>query len=61
MRIGQQQITWGEALFFRVADIANGLGLRRHLFLDFGAEEYADERLQPLVFVPAMLLQKAGS
>ena len=45
VRIGQQQIAWGEALFFRVADVANGLDLRRHLFLDFGAEEYSDERL----------------
>ena len=45
VRIGQQQIAWGEALFFRVADMANGLDLRRHLFFDFGAEEYADERL----------------
>ncbi len=45
VRIGQQQIAWGEALFFRVADMANGLDLRRHLFFDFGSEEYADERL----------------
>jgi hypothetical protein len=45
VRIGNQQIAWGEALFFRVADVANGLDLRRHLFFDFGAEEYADERL----------------
>ncbi len=45
VRIGQQQIAWGESLFFRVADVANGLDLRRHLFLDFGAEEYADERI----------------
>ena len=45
IRVGQQQIAWGEALFFRVADMANGLDLRRHLFFDFGAEEYADERL----------------
>lgn len=45
VRIGQQQIAWGEALFFRVADVANGLDLRRHLFFDLGAEEYADERL----------------
>ena len=45
VRVGQQQVAWGEALFFRVADMANGLDLRRHLFLDFGAEEYADERL----------------
>ncbi len=45
VRVGQQQIAWGEALFFRVADMANGLDLRRHLFFDFGSEEYADERL----------------
>ncbi|MBQ0721513.1 MAG: hypothetical protein KBT88_01200 [Gammaproteobacteria bacterium] len=45
IRLGQQQIAWGEALFFRVADMANGLDLRRHLFFDFGSEEYADERL----------------
>jgi len=45
VRLGQQQIAWGEALFFRVADVANGLDLRRHLFFDFGSEEYADERL----------------
>ena len=45
VRIGQQQIAWGEALFFRVADVANGLDLRRHLFFDLGAEEYSDERL----------------
>ena len=45
VRVGNQQIAWGEALFFRVADVANGLDLRRHLFLDFGSEEYADERL----------------
>ncbi len=44
-RIGQQQIAWGEALFFRVFDVANGLDLRRHFFLDVGAEEYADERV----------------
>jgi hypothetical protein len=45
VRVGNQQIAWGEALFFRVADAANGLDLRRHLFFDFGAEEYADERV----------------
>lgn len=45
LRIGQQQIAWGEALFFRVQDVANGLDLRRHVFFDMGAEEYADERL----------------
>lgn len=45
VRVGQQQIAWGEALFFRVFDVANGLDLRRHLFFDVGAEEYADERV----------------
>jgi hypothetical protein len=45
VRVGQQQIAWGEALFFRVFDVANGLDLRRHFFLDVGAEEYADERV----------------
>jgi len=45
LRVGQQQIAWGEALFFRVADMANGLDFRRHVIFDFGAEEYADERL----------------
>ncbi|TAL05263.1 MAG: DUF1302 family protein, partial [Porticoccaceae bacterium] len=42
--VGNQQIAWGEALFFRVADVANGLDLRRHSFLDYAQEEYADER-----------------
>jgi len=45
IRVGQQQIAWGEALFFRVFDVANGLDLRRHFFLDVGGEEYADERI----------------
>ena len=45
IRAGQQQIAWGEALFFRVFDVANGLDLRRHFFLDVAGEEYADERI----------------
>ena len=45
VRIGQQQIAWGEALFFRVADMANGLDFRRHFIFDYGPEEYSDERL----------------
>ncbi|OUS10050.1 hypothetical protein A9Q89_11950 [Gammaproteobacteria bacterium 53_120_T64] len=45
VRIGQQQIAWGESLFFRVADMANGLDFRRHFIFDYGPEEYADERL----------------
>ena len=45
IRAGQQQIAWGEALFFRVFDVANGLDLRRHFFIDVAGEEYADERI----------------
>ena len=45
VRVGQQQIAWGEALFFRVFDVANGLDVRRHFFLDVASEEYADERI----------------
>ncbi len=45
VRVGQQQIAWGEALFFRVADAPNGLDFRRHVIWDLGAEEYSDERL----------------
>jgi hypothetical protein len=45
VRAGNQQIAWGQALFFRVMDVANGLDLRRHLSLDFASEEYADERI----------------
>mgnify|MGYP005813817359 CR=1 FL=1 len=44
VRIGNQQIAWGESIFFRVADVANGLDLRRHSFLDLASEEYADKR-----------------
>lgn len=50
LRLGNQQIAWGEALFFRVADVVNGLDLRRHSFLDFASEEYADERVPGLGF-----------
>lgn len=45
VRVGQQQIAWGEAIFFRVMDVPNGLDLRRHSFLDLASEEYADERI----------------
>ena len=45
IRAGNQQIAWGQALFFRAFDVANGLDLRRHLILDFASEEYADERI----------------
>jgi hypothetical protein len=45
VRVGNQQIAWGEALFFRVTDVVNGLDLRRHSFIDWASEEYADERI----------------
>jgi hypothetical protein len=48
IRAGNQQIAWGQALFFRVLDVPNGLDLRRHLFLDYAPEEYADERISAL-------------
>lgn len=48
IRAGQQQIAWGQALFFRVLDLPNGLDLRRHLVLDYAPEEYADERIGSL-------------
>lgn len=44
-RIGNQQIAWGETLFFRVLDVPNGLDLRRHGLLDLAAEEYSDKRV----------------
>lgn len=48
LRAGNQQIAWGEAIFFRVLDVVNGLDLRRHSFLDVAGEEYADERVPSL-------------
>lgn len=45
LRVGNQQIAWGEAIFFRVLDVANGLDLRRHSLLDVAAEEFSDKRV----------------
>ncbi|MCC7121457.1 MAG: hypothetical protein IT493_07855 [Gammaproteobacteria bacterium] len=45
VRVGQQQIAWGEAYFFRVFDVPNGLDTRRHFTLDVAAEEFADKRV----------------
>ena len=45
VRVGNQSVAWGQLLFFRVMDQANGLDLRRHLILDRALEEYADERM----------------
>jgi hypothetical protein len=51
VRLGNQQIAWGQALFFRVFDVVDGLDLRRHSALDFASEEYSDKR------VPALALR----
>lgn len=48
VRAGNQQIAWGEMLFFRVLDVANGLDLRRHSILDFVSEEFGDKRIPSL-------------
>lgn len=48
LRVGNQQIAWGESLFFRVLDVPNGLDLRRHGILDFASEEYSDKRVSGL-------------
>lgn len=45
IRAGIQQIAWGEAIFFRVLDLPNGLDFRRHSLLDFAAEEFSDKRV----------------
>lgn len=47
-RFGNQQIAWGQAIFFRTLDVANGLDLRRHLILDRAIEEFEDERVPKL-------------
>ncbi len=44
VRIGNQTVAWGQLLFFRIMDTANGLDLRRHLILNRALEEYADSR-----------------
>jgi hypothetical protein len=44
IRVGNQTVAWGQLLFFRIMDTANGLDLRRHLFLGRALEEYADQR-----------------
>lgn len=45
IRLGNQTIAWGEAYFFRVMDVVNGLDLRRHLTLGPGGEEFKDQRI----------------
>jgi len=48
LRVGNQQIAWGQAIFFRVFDVVNGLDLRRHSLLDYAQEEFADKRVPQL-------------
>lgn len=48
LRLGNQQIAWGQAIFFRVFDAPNGLDLRRHSLLDRGLEEFSDKRVPML-------------
>jgi hypothetical protein len=51
IRLGLQQIAWGQAIFFQTFDMPDGLDFRRHLILDRGIEEFSDKR------VPALALR----
>lgn len=55
VRAGVQQIAWGQAIFFRVLDVPNGLDFRRHSLLDVASEEFSDKR----VAAPAVRLTYA--
>jgi len=48
LRVGNQQIAWGQSLFFRVLDVPDGLDLRRHSIFDYAPEEYSDKRVPAL-------------
>lgn len=48
IRAGNQQIAWGQALFFRTMDVPNALDIRRHFILDLGNEEFKDARAPAL-------------
>jgi hypothetical protein len=45
VRLGNQSIAWGQAIFFRVLDVPDGLDLRRHSVLDYAQEEFSDKRV----------------
>lgn len=45
VRLGNQQIAWGQAIFFRILDVPDGLDLRRHSALDYATEEFSDKRV----------------
>jgi hypothetical protein len=48
LRLGNQQIAWGQAIFFRVLDVPDGLDYRRHSVLDYVPEEFSDKRVPAL-------------
>ncbi|MDD3445451.1 MAG: DUF1302 family protein [Zavarzinia sp.] len=48
IRAGNQQIAWGEAIFFRVMDVPAGLDYRRHMIFEPAIEEYGDKRVPAL-------------
>lgn len=48
VRMGNQQIAWGEAIFFRVMDVPAGLDYRRHFIFEPAIEEYGDKRVPAL-------------
>ncbi|MCF4165631.1 DUF1302 domain-containing protein [Zavarzinia compransoris] len=48
VRAGNQQIAWGEAIFFRVMDVPAGLDYRRHFIFEPAIEEYSDKRVPAL-------------
>lgn len=50
LRLGNQQIAWGQSLFFRVLDVPNGLDFRRHSLFDYVPEEFSDKRVPSLAF-----------
>lgn len=48
IRAGNQVIAWGDLIFFRIIDVANGLDFRRHSLLDLVSEEFSDKRIPAL-------------
>lgn len=45
MRLGNQQIAWGQEIYLRTFDVPNGLDFRRHLITDRALEEFSDKRI----------------
>ena len=61
LRVGNQQIAWGEALFFRVFDSVQGLDLRRHSVFGVAAEEYSTAVSHHLPYEEVIDLTMTGS